>query len=467
MKFNLSFWTFILIVILTVLFASGVTWLLWHSQFADNTKLSNIGSILQGVLGVAASLAGAIVTMRIANLANRLVSHEQSREDFEFLNSRLEQALKPIFEIGRDLAALYAFFIIYRSQKDRLISDMSGADFNKLLKPISNKKNNKRFEILGKTISELRKEVGARIIKVAEALDGIYSNSYALFIWTRGNPEILPSKLNADKDALTMKFNVRTDLAEISNIIRAKGILLQLESPNEAVIRALEERLVTFSTKAGSGEAFNNQALRDLLELGLMVFSLNEKEQYRNIGSGLICDLADRIPSTDELMKTLDVLSTEIFPNDLKQRSPIFKLSEGLNPQMAFGISFNQAMESFKQIKPLDIIKLSVGESESLEKSTDAAEIAREKDESGGSNETLNRQEILKECLEMLKNKGVEDSNVDLFLAIFNNDPAGLEAALKDGADPNMTDRKLLLKYKSFLKNSHLNVKLRKLIGDG
>lgn len=43
-----------------------------------------------------------------------------------------------------------------------------------------------------------------------------------------------------------------------------------------------------------------------------------------------------------------------------------------------------------------------------------------------------------------LKRKGVADPNVDLFVAVADNDLAAARAALEAGADPNITDRKVI-----------------------
>lgn len=51
------------------------------------------------------------------------------------------------------------------------------------------------------------------------------------------------------------------------------------------------------------------------------------------------------------------------------------------------------------------------------------------------------------EKLKSLKAKGIHDPDVDLFLAVFDNDVDRLKAALKEGANPNVTDTEVLRRH--------------------
>jgi hypothetical protein len=53
--------------------------------------------------------------------------------------------------------------------------------------------------------------------------------------------------------------------------------------------------------------------------------------------------------------------------------------------------------------------------------------------------------------LEHLKKKGVVDPNVDLFIGVFNDDTAAVQAALGAGADVSVTDSKILAAHQSDL----------------
>lgn len=56
-----------------------------------------------------------------------------------------------------------------------------------------------------------------------------------------------------------------------------------------------------------------------------------------------------------------------------------------------------------------------------------------------------------------LKDKGIKDPNIDMFLAIFNSDESALKAALEAGADRSMTDTQLFDKYRNELKDFYPN----------
>ena len=66
-----------------------------------------------------------------------------------------------------------------------------------------------------------------------------------------------------------------------------------------------------------------------------------------------------------------------------------------------------------------------------------------------------NSSEKFEAKLNYLKSLGIEDPNIEMFLATISGDVSVLDAALKAGADPSITDRALLTKYADELKNYH------------
>jgi hypothetical protein len=56
--------------------------------------------------------------------------------------------------------------------------------------------------------------------------------------------------------------------------------------------------------------------------------------------------------------------------------------------------------------------------------------------------------DLIEAKLTHLKNKGIADPNIDLFLGVFRNDQALIDSSIKSGADLQMTDSQLLSKYK-------------------
>jgi len=55
-------------------------------------------------------------------------------------------------------------------------------------------------------------------------------------------------------------------------------------------------------------------------------------------------------------------------------------------------------------------------------------------------------------ALSFLKSKGVDDPDIDLFLAVDSNDGAGLKAAIDRGGNVNVTTGELLARYEAQLK---------------
>lgn len=73
--------------------------------------------------------------------------------------------------------------------------------------------------------------------------------------------------------------------------------------------------------------------------------------------------------------------------------------------------------------------------------------------EEGGGGNDKERNALVISKLQFLKTQGVDDPNVDLFLAVHAGDTVKLKNALDRGADPNITDTAVLEKHKAILAN--------------
>ncbi|MEO0400583.1 MAG: hypothetical protein AAF224_14320 [Pseudomonadota bacterium] len=70
--------------------------------------------------------------------------------------------------------------------------------------------------------------------------------------------------------------------------------------------------------------------------------------------------------------------------------------------------------------------------------------------------DSLGRSELVFKKFQYLKQLGVEDPNIDMFLAVEGNDTTLLQNALNNGADPSITDSAVLNKYDDKLRNFDL-----------
>jgi len=60
---------------------------------------------------------------------------------------------------------------------------------------------------------------------------------------------------------------------------------------------------------------------------------------------------------------------------------------------------------------------------------------------------------LVEQKLRHIKSKGINDPNIDLFLGVFSDDTDIVKSSLRAGADPSITDIKLLSQYREQLKD--------------
>ena len=70
------------------------------------------------------------------------------------------------------------------------------------------------------------------------------------------------------------------------------------------------------------------------------------------------------------------------------------------------------------------------------------------------------RIELFSKILKYLKEKGIDDPNIDMFLAVEKGDTAALHKAVENGADVNITDSELIQKYQDYLRDEPISTTL-------
>lgn len=326
--------SFLIVLIITLLIVWGL-----NGHFLgdiDKSNFESIGSIIEATFGIAVGLAGAFVAIKIASLANDVIHHERKRDDFSFINDKIEEGLNPIINVARQMALLYAAQISGEPEKSLVIKDItSDADW-------STKMNSQLRREL-----QYKQSIATRVEKLADALDDLLLSSYSMFIW-KWSSENSDEKNHLEGLSIGnagILLNVADDLGEIIGLLRVSAKNLEAQSKSAINANVLQPRLMANNAKNGDNEEFDNISIRALLELGAEIWSVPQGGNVVNAGAAILLDIARCIPNTsDELKEAISELFKGIIEPKFLETSPILSIYEHLGPRCWFGASLNYAL---------------------------------------------------------------------------------------------------------------------------
>lgn len=375
----------------------------------------NLGAFIAGTLGVAATAAGACVAIYLAVLADKNIKAQRAltedaeyREDFKYVNARLEEAMRPILKLARALSDFYLKMILGQREKDDA--------FDKFFEfP-----EEERSELLDQTMGdrlEYKRKLSRGLKKISNALATIRGDAFALSIFMSiARKRRTDHKLLA-VDPLSTKIReiLRAAVEEGTVLLERKVDIYELlhikpksESPADAPYSIAERRyLKLMSTKRleefdicenlpdfsgilsiaisrlekeygdqtwralvgpritartitdENGNEFNHQGLRDFLELGY--------EIDNRYGPALLCNICQCVPrSESDILATLEELFKGIasMPR-LQKQSPVIASFKDNKGTSLLGRSLFDAITELEEIglhgisrwSPLDVRK--------------------------------------------------------------------------------------------------------------
>ena len=187
-----------LVFILSILMALSIIYFN-HSKTFKLDNLGAIGSLLQGTLGIAVSLAGAYVAIKLAGLGYDILNKENKRDDYVIINDIVSSAINPIFKIAQEYEKLIDIFRkisdddkFQRNIREVLEQAIEDSDFE--IKPddykpkISNTleaDNDKDERDKKEIIPDLTfmNELGNQVSNLKGALEDIRSNQFSYFMF--------------------------------------------------------------------------------------------------------------------------------------------------------------------------------------------------------------------------------------------------------------------------------------------
>lgn len=340
---------FLAILITTIL----VTFAIVHAteKSPDTNVLGEVGSFLQGTLGTAVALAGAFVAIRIAALSYQIVMEQKHREDFFALSEAIEAGIKPLMVVARQMRNLYGVGVAAKNVKhdieQRFFSegyDKSGKDeiLMKIEEPLTPEEK-VHFSQLSQAISNL-----------ADALDEVTTNSYAMFIWQEcgKNENFLLNKFKFGEDINSL--SAYNDLHEIVNLLRIRADIVRDQAKEACLGDILTPQLVANNTKDEDDNDFDNISLRDFLEIGARIWvKKTEDGKLANLGAAIIYDISLCLPeSSSELESALISAFNGIAEHDFLKRIPFFVITSKLDPASWCGSSLGFVLKSVRRHKP-------------------------------------------------------------------------------------------------------------------
>lgn len=138
-----------------------------YKQYFEIAEFPNISSILQGTLGIAVSLAGAIVAVRLATISMIIVEKEKQREESKLFHEIVENSIRPIRDLSISIQELYnvsfAFKYLFTLSKDsgRILNDTK----------------------INADLANLRNEVISVLEKMILAVQDMSHNIYSSALW--------------------------------------------------------------------------------------------------------------------------------------------------------------------------------------------------------------------------------------------------------------------------------------------
>jgi len=339
MKNPMTQFVLAILIVLAISTALFITFSQTYGVYFDLSKSEYIGSFIQSTLGVSISLAGAFVAIKIASLANNIIQHERTREDFSFLNQKIEESVVPIIKVGRTFSLLYFEQARGEEEKNQMITQIL-EDGNWQQKSETS---------LGEKLPYLSR-ISKSLDEFSDALEDVLKSSYAMFVWTQlaASKE---SKLNKIEIA-GMQLSVTEDLGEIIGILRLRAQILEKTAENPLVADVMAARGVASLAKDGKGDKFDHRGVRSFVELGAEIWNLSVNGKMENVGAAILFDISNCFPkSGEDLEENILMLFDSIIDSHFCSHSPLLQVAKKQGTKSWLGGSLHSAITEMRHLE--------------------------------------------------------------------------------------------------------------------
>lgn len=239
---------------------------------AFGSDLGNTGSILQGTLGFAAAIGGALVAIRIAGVGTQLIAAEKRRNDVEYLDTLLDKGFAPLTKVAQFLTKLY---VITRQIENTWMRIDQKGDSNRTDSDVN------EIKILMGAFSQA-------LAALAGVVEQIEYSALAKYLWLAEGEDISKSKVS--------QFNF-TDIA-VFLAVSAETLLSWNDSYFQLFADA--QNRVRVASQAEKVE-FGDRA-ESFLRMGALTFTDWDEDGFDLSGVRLLYSLAKRLPKSYEEM---------------------------------------------------------------------------------------------------------------------------------------------------------------------
>lgn len=277
------FWTFfgLFIIVFSMTIFSLYCLIVYFKTPLSHDVLSNFGGLLEGTLGIAVGLAGAVIAIIIASQTYNIYSLQKKREDYIELSRMIESRSMPIIKFIKSYREFYWSYV--RLEGEYLIKAHKGP---------------RHWDESSADLEISRLQVAGCLTLLADSIVGITEVPESLELWT----ELVPkSKLKLE--LLTNdRLSVVKDLPEIANILYHAALRMKNTASTFSSAEFNTHRNIAKFTKDKNGEILDNNdgGVKTLLQAGAEIFiNKIDDSNVENIGAAILNDLLISIPENN------------------------------------------------------------------------------------------------------------------------------------------------------------------------
>jgi hypothetical protein len=339
---TLFLWLLLTVVVMVLIFILVIFLHPLHWVGRDTNLYSVITAILALFFGTAATIAGAVATIKLANLALTISERQDARDARDFLETRINKSIELFTEITIAISELLvtgfkvkADLFDVTTAKPDVIEYIEGEITNPLKESVISFQAS-LLHLRASLLSLQKNPFGLKCfnnqLSEKDSLLNYITNEFVSLGYSREEVEVLEEDI--------------TGIAHFMSIAQAK---LQHHTFAPLLAAVLQTNLADAESV---GKGYDHAALRNLIFTGNLIFNRTDPPKGGrglisvSYGTAMLYDLYHSIPDKDAIRNGL----REAYP-DL--RNYIDNMVIDFEPEQLIGSNFTFALSGFKERKDL------------------------------------------------------------------------------------------------------------------
>ncbi len=365
-------------------------------------------------VGSAASIGGAVATLQLASLGLEISKRQEMRDDTAFIDEKASNAIKLYSELLVSIGSVFSSGVIV---------DMKIPSLEKegLLEKFEEKVSEElKLEML---------QLSEKVVQLIDALNNILKDDFSHYCIQQQASSFEGKLSHISRGLIDLGMHPSEVTVSISNL---SDIVALLEVASRRIDDGklgdlVQARLFANSSNIGLFNIpYDHRNVRSFFFLGNIIFARSETESpsgklfIASYGAAILHDLIKIIPDGTAISESLSA------------RYPL--LHQVNKHQIYFepaNVTSRNLLSAIAEAEKIGDLYLLISDEQ------------EDKIEKG-------REEFLGK-LRYLKNMGINDPEIDMFIAVMQGDEVLLTSALERGANPNITDAELIERYEKQL----------------